>query len=72
MRRVSAFSSISIRLQILSVRILASPLVSRSLVSSQPTCARMTAVDNLQLGSLTAAPGQVQLRIEADYVTCTQ
>ena len=34
--------------------------------------ATMSAADNLQLGSQVAGPGQRQLRIEADYVTCTQ
>ena len=34
--------------------------------------ATMSAADNLQLGSQVARPGQRQLRIEADYVTCTQ
>ena len=32
----------------------------------------MSSADNLQLGSQVAGPGQRQLRIEADYVTCTQ
>jgi len=30
------------------------------------------AVNNFQLGSKIAGPGQQQLRIEADYATCTQ
>ena len=34
--------------------------------------ATMSAADNLQLGSQVARAGQRQLRIEADYVTCTQ
>lgn len=71
-----AFQAIPIRLQLLSVRVLASTL---GRVGAQPaTCgaAHMSTLsvgsENFQLGSKVAAAGQYQLRIEADYVTCTQ
>lgn len=71
-----------LHLKLLSVRVLAGAL-GRSPVPllaqhSSPSCAASMSsgagggVDNLQLGSRLAAPGQQQLRIEADYVTCTQ
>jgi hypothetical protein len=74
---------VPVHLQLLSARVLVSALGGRLPVpiaaqSASCTAARMSAadigagVDNLQLGSRLAGPGQQQLRIEADYVTCTQ
>lgn len=70
-----------LHLKLLSVRVLAGalgrPPVPLLAQHSSPSCAASMSsgargVDNLQLGSRLAAPGQQQLRIEADYVTCTQ
>ena len=74
---------VAVHLKLLSARVLVSTLGGRlpvPIAAQGASCAaRMSSaadsgagVNNLQLGSRLAAPGQQQLRIEADYVTCTQ
>lgn len=48
-------------------------LLSRAIMAAcEAPLAAQAPPDNWQLGSRRASAGQAQIRVEADYVTCTQ